>query len=826
MTSPADGVAIQHDNPPARHPTSDLGLASAFLLLLSALLTGYMFLGRGFAHVGRAPIYVGEVVLFVGLIVTPVAFARLRHRPRLLPLVWLLIGFMVLGMWRTVPYLGIYGVDALRDAVLWGYGVFALMVYVLADRAVVLRALQLYGWVVPVFALWLPIAYGIFVVMSNNIRPDEIGSNVPIVFFKSGDMAVHVVGALAFLIIGAGAIRNVRTFAWRSVISVPLLWTVLVAGATNRGGLVTVTVGVATIAALAMLLQRSRNWGPILIAPVVLVMAVGALGIFSQWSGGASAIPPDSAAADSASTPETPPAESTGIVPTACVALPPSGSLVANPGFEVGTLTSGTIEGWSPWAGVYNIVGGGGYHGANYASVQNTGEAWAASITSTRFPVEGGQAISASLWAKAIEGSPVIATFINWYDSADALVVSVLMATLQTDGTPTWQGSTGALAAPPSATYADIQLFEAAGNATFGVDDVIVEAAAKSCDPAPASRSLITNPGFELGTLNGGTVEGWATWAGLYNIIAGGGYEGANYASIQNTGRTQGQAPSVLTSSRFPFQAGKDISVSLWAKAIDGSPTIVTYVNWYGSTDTPISGIFLNSLATGGSSAWQKSTGALTAPPGTTRADVQLIVAAGNTTTGIDEVIVKSGHFVTSAGPSGRSVTFDQIIENIRSIFSSSSDGALEGSKVFRLRWWGTIINYTVFGDYFWTGKGFGVNLADADGFQVNLDDSLRSPHNSHITTLARMGVPGFVLWLLLQGAFGVGLLRSVLVHRRADDTSIAIVGAWILVYWVAMMVNTSFDPYLEGPQGGIWFWSLFGLGLVVMRLAPRRHAA
>jgi hypothetical protein len=38
------------------------------------------------------------------------------------------------------------------------------------------------------------------------------------------------------------------------------------------------------------------------------------------------------------------------------------------------------------------------------------------------------------------------------------------------------------------------------------------------------------------------------------------------------------------------------------------------------------------------------------------------------------------------------------------------------------------------------------------------------------------------------------------------------------------MMVNTSFDPYLEGPQGGIWFWSLFGLGMVIMRLSPRRN--
>jgi hypothetical protein len=36
------------------------------------------------------------------------------------------------------------------------------------------------------------------------------------------------------------------------------------------------------------------------------------------------------------------------------------------------------------------------------------------------------------------------------------------------------------------------------------------------------------------------------------------------------------------------------------------------------------------------------------------------------------------------------------------------------------------------------------------------------------------------------------------------------------------MMVVTSFDPYLEGPQGGIWFWSIFGLGLVTMRLARR----
>jgi hypothetical protein len=825
VISPTACAGRPDNAPPGRRPT-DLRLVRVFLLLLSALLLGYMFLGRGFAHLGRSPIYVGEVVLFIGLVATAVAFVRFRLRLQLSPVVWFVLGFMVLGASRTLPYLGTYGADALRDGVLWGYAFFALMIYVLADRAVVLGSLRLYGWVIPVFALWLPIAYGVFAVVSAGIQADELGSNVPIVFFKSGDMAVHIVGSLAFLVLGTRAITNLRTLAWRSAISLPLLWTVLVVGATNRGGLITVVVGVAAIAAIAFLLRRSRNLVPILIAPVALAIVLGAAGIFSQWNTGAPALTPQPNAGASASTTATPPGESPGVAGSSCDPAPASGSLVANPGFELGTLNTGTIEGWAPWAGIYNVMGGGGYRGANYALVQNTGEPWAASITSTRFPFQAGRAIAASMWAKAIDGRPIVATFVNWYDSANALIVSVLMTTTPTDGRATWQESKGSLTAPEGTVTADVQIFEAAGNAAIGIDDVIVQEAATSCDPDPASRSLVANPGFELGTLNNSSVEGWGTWAGLYHIDGGGGYRGTNYASMENTGRSQGQAPSVLTSTMFPFQAGQDISVSLWAKAINDSPVIVTYVNWYDNTDTPISGIFLNSLATDGRSTWQESTGALTAPPGTTRANVQLIVAAGKATIGIDEVIVKSGDFVVPAGRNGRSITIDQIIENITSIFSSSSDGGLEGSKAFRLRWWGTIINYTVFGDYFWTGKGFGVNLADADGFQVNLDDSLRSPHNSHITALARMGVPGFVLWLLLQSAFGIGLLRSLLRHHRAGDASLAAVGAWILAYWIAMMVNTSFDPYLEGPQGGIWFWSLFGLGLVVIHLTPRRRTA
>ena len=40
-----------------------------------------------------------------------------------------------------------------------------------------------------------------------------------------------------------------------------------------------------------------------------------------------------------------------------------------------------------------------------------------------------------------------------------------------------------------------------------------------------------------------------------------------------------------------------------------------------------------------------------------------------------------------------------------------------EGTKQWRLNWWDIIISDTIYGSNFWTGRGFGINLAEADGF-------------------------------------------------------------------------------------------------------------
>lgn len=469
-----------------RRPSS-LTIVRAFLACLGILLLGYMFLGRGFAHVGVPPVYVGEVVLALGVVATAVGLVSARPSRRPNVVVWLLIAFMVLGGVRTVPYLGTYGVDALRDAVLWGYGAFALMLYVLVDRDIIRRAMRAYGWVVPAFAVWLPISWTLFRIVSADIDPARPGEVVPLIFFKSGDMAVHIAGSVAFLVFAAATGLVTRRFLVRMAIAVPLAWTALVGWATNRGSLVAIAIAVG----LAILMgRRWRLWAPL---------------------------------------------------------------------------------------------------------------------------------------------------------AAGALVALVIFAL-----------------------------------------------------PSPA-----TQPG-------------------------------------------DGQAVASAT------------------------PTV----------------------------------GRVSPTPRATLAPTPV---------------------VEPTDPPGRQVGIGQVIENFLSIFVPSSDSGLSGTRAFRLAWWSEIVDYTVLGPHFWGGKGFGVNLATDDGFQPTADQSLRAPHNSHMTALARMGVPGFVLWIALQGTFALLLLRATLAYRRVGDELLAAAGAWILVYWAAMMVNTSFDPYLEGPQGGIWFWTLFGVGMVVIHLRSAR---
>lgn len=167
-----------------------------------------------------------------------------------------------------------------------------------------------------------------------------------------------------------------------------------------------------------------------------------------------------------------------------------------------------------------------------------------------------------------------------------------------------------------------------------------------------------------------------------------------------------------------------------------------------------------------------------------------------------------------------RPVSAHQILENALSIIGQSGEQG-EGTKKWRLNWWDIIIKDTIHGPNFWTGRGFGVNLAEQDGFAgpdmlANGQNRAltRSPHNAQMTILARAGVPGVVLWaLLLVSWFGM-LMKMMRTARVRGHKQWADLFLFTSCYAAAIVINASFDVVLEGPVQGIWFWCLFGFGI------------
>jgi O-Antigen ligase len=171
-----------------------------------------------------------------------------------------------------------------------------------------------------------------------------------------------------------------------------------------------------------------------------------------------------------------------------------------------------------------------------------------------------------------------------------------------------------------------------------------------------------------------------------------------------------------------------------------------------------------------------------------------------------------------SKGSYERPVSAHQILENAKSIVGQSGQQT-EGTKQWRLEWWDIIINDTFLGPNFWTGRGFGINIADADGFGGTGDPRnprppLRSPHNAHMTLLARGGVPGVVLWALVLISWGGMLMKATLSARARGHKEWADLFLFVLCYVAAILINATFDVALEGPMQGIWFWCLFGFGV------------
>lgn len=175
-------------------------------------------------------------------------------------------------------------------------------------------------------------------------------------------------------------------------------------------------------------------------------------------------------------------------------------------------------------------------------------------------------------------------------------------------------------------------------------------------------------------------------------------------------------------------------------------------------------------------------------------------------------------------GGKGRDISFEQIVMNMQSMAGDTGADGLDSTKEWRVEWWHAIEKYTFFGPYRWTGKGFGVNLADDDGdFQVLRDNSLRAPHSAHMDFLAREGVPGLALWIVLQLVWLAFMASSYYSARVHEDARWEAIFLFLICAWAAFIINSSFDVFFEGPMGGVWFWTIFGVGAAAQWLHRRQ---
>jgi hypothetical protein len=173
-----------------------------FVLSLAALLVGYTIFGRGLAYVGVGPVRVGEAVFFLGL-------TSLLVGKRLVPVLttkafWIFGLFGVWGLTRTLPFVGEFGQDALRDAVIWGYALFALaLLAACLEKPEILGAIRRwYPWVLNLIVFTAPIGLGLAA-----WRPDllpRVGPGVEGLEIRPADLSVHLGAAATFVLLGLG----------------------------------------------------------------------------------------------------------------------------------------------------------------------------------------------------------------------------------------------------------------------------------------------------------------------------------------------------------------------------------------------------------------------------------------------------------------------------------------------------------------------------------------------------------------------------------------------------------------------------------------------
>ena len=164
-------------------------------------------------------------------------------------------------------------------------------------------------------------------------------------------------------------------------------------------------------------------------------------------------------------------------------------------------------------------------------------------------------------------------------------------------------------------------------------------------------------------------------------------------------------------------------------------------------------------------------------------------------------------------GRLGTKISLDFIVSHFEAISGKASSdetqGAAEGVPQ-RIGWWTAIYKKMIRSpEKMIFGLGYGIPLTD---FHTGGRVVVREPHNSYISVIARLGVSGMIVWLLMQGTLYHSWWRAYRLcgrmHWIEDRNNLLIL---VLYNALALIVAIGEDGF-EKPFYAIPYYLFFGV--------------
>lgn len=162
-------------------------------------------------------------------------------------------------------------------------------------------------------------------------------------------------------------------------------------------------------------------------------------------------------------------------------------------------------------------------------------------------------------------------------------------------------------------------------------------------------------------------------------------------------------------------------------------------------------------------------------------------------------------------------VNFDFFINHILSIagMGEGSEGIEQANSgvPLRLQWWENIWAQLTDGlDNMLFGLGYGMPLVD---FGIGEEGvKVREPHNSYLSLLARLGVAGVVLWLLMHIALVTAWWRAWTFARAHGWQEWNDRLMWLMSFFILLWVAAAPEDAFEKPFFAIPYYLMWGVVL------------